>query len=171
MSEQWFYGVGGRRQGPFSGRELRALAEEGRIQPADMIWKEGIADGVPAYQVKNLFGPEVTPPEAAPPAGEVVSTRKTPADGTETAAPEEPATPPPEQRPKPEERKKYRAVALKGANIVGQDGEVVYFNRKCVKCGHQETGRSRMPIRPGTTRATFFCPKCRKPRPIEIQGQ
>jgi hypothetical protein len=161
MTEQWFYGVGGERQGPVSGRQLRELAEEGRIQPADTIWKEGVAEGVPAYQVKNLFGPEVTPPEAAPAA---------PA-GTETAEPEQAAPPPAERRPQQQERKTYRAIALKGAVIVGQDGEVVYFNRKCVKCGHQETGRSRMPIRPGTTRATFFCPKCRKPRPIEIQGQ
>jgi hypothetical protein len=175
MSDQWYYGVGGTRQGPFSGRELRALAEEGRIQPADTIWKEGVPEGVPAYQVKHLFGDEVTPPAAVAPAAaestrDEAGTRRTPADGTEAAAPEQPAQRPPEQRPPAEVKKKYRAVALKGANIVGQDGETVYFNRRCTKCGHQETGRSRMPIRPGVTRAQFFCPKCKKPRPIEIQG-
>jgi ribosomal protein S27AE len=59
---------------------------------------------------------------------------------------------------------------VRGAVIVSQDGTTVYFRKKCSQCGHEETGRSRLPIRNGVTRAGYFCPKCRKLRPVEIQG-
>jgi hypothetical protein len=78
-----------------------------------------------------------------------------------------PAPKPPVQQPPP---RKGRATAVRGAVIVSQDGTTVYFRKKCSQCGHEETGRSRLPIRNGVTRAGYFCPKCRKLRPVEIQG-
>ena len=81
--------------------------------------------------------------------------------------PEKPAAKPPVQQPPP---RKGRATAVRGAVIVSQDGTTVYFRKKCAQCGHEETGRSRLPIRNGVTRAGYFCPKCRKLRPVEIQG-
>ncbi|HEV3081194.1 MAG TPA: GYF domain-containing protein [Gemmataceae bacterium] len=86
-------------------------------------------------------------------------------------APEEqqaaPAPKAPVQQPPP---RQGRATAVRGAVIVSQDGTTVYFRKKCSQCGHEETGRSRLPIRNGVTRAGYFCPKCRKLRPVEIQG-
>src|SRR5947209_6027158 len=98
MSENWYYGFGDERQGPFSGRELRALAEEGRIQPLDTIWKEGIEQGIPAHQVKNLFVPGEAAPGEGPDAPEGAG-----AEAAEEAAPEQP--PPPPKPPTPPARK------------------------------------------------------------------
>ncbi len=61
MVDRWYYGQDNRKLGPFSAQELRALADEGRIQAMDTIWKEGVEQGVMAHRVKNLFEP--------PPAG------------------------------------------------------------------------------------------------------
>jgi hypothetical protein len=63
-----------------------------------------------------------------------------------------------------------RAMAGKGAIIVGQDGTNVQFRKKCTTCGHEDNCRSRIPIRPGTTKVGFYCSKCRKRREVEIQG-
>jgi hypothetical protein len=96
---------------------------------------------------------------------------KQPAQAPDIDAPEEtqaaPAPKAPVQQPPP---RKGRATAVRGAVIVSQDGTTVYFRKKCSQCGHEETGRSRLPIRNGVTRAGYFCPKCRKLRPVEIQG-
>jgi hypothetical protein len=61
-------------------------------------------------------------------------------------------------------------VAVKGAVIISQDGESVQYRKKCGKCGCEDASKNRMPIRNGVNRATFFCPKCRKLSPVEIQG-
>ena len=67
--------------------------------------------------------------------------------------------------------RKRRAIALKGAIITSQDGEYVQYRKKCVDCGHEDSGKSSMRIGQGVTRATFFCPKCRKLRAVELNGQ
>src|SRR5438132_913364 len=126
MTVQWYYGTGGSRHGPFSAQQLQALAAAGTIQPTDTVWKEGVAQGVPAHRVKQ-----------------------------------------PGSQPPP---KKGRAMAVRGAVIVSQDGTMVFYRKKCTQCGHEETGRNRLPIRNGVMRAGYFCPKCRKLRPVEIQG-
>jgi hypothetical protein len=83
---------------------------------------------------------------------------------------EEPAPirrPPSSQLSQP---KKGRAVAVKGAILISQDGQTIQYRKKCCKCGHEDASKNRMPIRHGLTRANFFCPKCRKLSPVEIQG-
>jgi len=57
MADQWYYGAGGERHGPFSARQLQELAADGRIRPSDTVWKEGIDQGVLAHKVRNLFLP------------------------------------------------------------------------------------------------------------------
>jgi hypothetical protein len=127
--------------------------------------------------------PEPEPREAtdAPPAeGEVAVVPADSANGTEPDAPdaeaaeakppEQPAEAPKPQPPPPGRARKAKAVALKGCIIVSQDGETVIFTKKCIVCGNTETGRSRLPVRMGVTRTTYFCRKCKKVRPIEIQG-
>jgi len=78
-----------------------------------------------------------------------------------------PTAAPPDAPPKP---KKGHAVALRGAVVVSQDGTSVQYRKKCSKCGHEDASKNRMPIRNGITRVNFFCPKCRKMLPVEIQG-
>jgi hypothetical protein len=183
MSDQYYYGYGSERNGPVSAPELRALAESGRIQPGDTIWKEGIAEGVMAARVKNLFPPDSAdalpePVEPAAPARsspELLSldnlTGLQPSgDALPAPAPSEPAQAEKKPAPPPMPVRKGRAIAAKGAIIVGQDGTSVRYRKKCIKCGYEENSTNRMPIRNGTTRVTFFCRQCRKLQPVEIQG-
>ncbi len=57
MADQWYYAKEGCKVGPFSGRELKELAACGVILPTDTVWKEGVATGVLARRVRNLFPP------------------------------------------------------------------------------------------------------------------
>ncbi len=73
-------------------------------------------------------------------------------------------------RPPPEPVRKRRAIAVKGAVILSQDGVTVHYRKKCSQCGFEDRCRSSMPIGNGTTRANFFCTQCRKGRDVQIQG-
>ncbi len=75
---------------------------------------------------------------------------------------------PPPARKKP--IRKSRATAVRGAVLIGQDGEMVQYKKKCTRCGTEESTRSTMRITIGTSRAQFFCPKCRKMSDVLIQG-
>jgi hypothetical protein len=57
MSAVWYYGTEDDRHGPYSAQQLQALAAAGTIRPTDTVWKEGVAQGVAAIRVKNLFNP------------------------------------------------------------------------------------------------------------------
>ena len=72
-------------------------------------------------------------------------------------------------RPPPQPRK-LRAVALKGAVILSQDGVDVQYRKKCSQCGFEDRCRSSMRIGNGLTRVHFYCPECRKGRDVQIQG-
>jgi hypothetical protein len=98
-----------------------------------------------------------------------ISPGLSPEDGDQ-ALDEEMAPIPAPPRAQLNQPKKGRAVAAKGAVLISQDGQTVQYRKKCCKCGHEDASKNRMPIRHGLTRATFFCPKCRKLGPVEIQG-
>jgi len=66
--------------------------------------------------------------------------------------------------------RKGRAIAVKGAVIISQDGGIVQYRKKCIKCAYEDACRIRMPIRNGVSRERFFCPKCRKLGEVIIQG-
>jgi hypothetical protein len=186
MADVWFCAQDGVRLGPFTTRELRDRAVAGRILPTDMIWKEGVVTGALAKDVKNLWpasGADSLPPVSA--AGSLVSAvESTPqpasvSTSSETHSPSpddailrsEEAPPRSGRRPPPPEKVKTgTATAGKGAIIVGQDGTRVNYKKKCTVCGHEDPGRHNMLIRQGWTRASYYCPKCRKARPVEILG-
>src|SRR5262249_43254513 len=67
-----------------------------------------------------------------------------------------------------EKARKGIVISATGAIVIGQDGRTVQFRKKCRKCGHEDNTRSTLPIRNGTSRAIFFCPKCKKPSDVEI---
>jgi hypothetical protein len=245
MADAWYFGWGNRRFGPFSEAQLMDLAERGRVQPSDIIWKEGIEKGLLAGNVKNLFRP---PPvdTVAPAAIETVALQPTPMTASIGSSRSLPSTPakfndwlasahhqkaeiPPEipdglsikpiqgldDSPSPiapatdrspdldatEDRagaaipsggnagnskpkgagnhqpsgqtqapkRTMRAVALKGAVIMNQNGEIVQYRKKCIRCAYEDQSRTSRPIRVGIHRDRFFCPKCRKMGEVEIQ--
>jgi hypothetical protein len=154
MADELYVARGKHRLGPVSAARLRAFAATGKLLPTDTIWKEGMEQPVPANRVQNLFAiPSAPVPTPIAPVPEL--------------PPALIVAPPP---PPPEQARKRRAVALSGAIILSQDGYHVQYRKKCTTCGHEEASRSTMLISNGSTRAHFFCPKCRKPRQVEIKG-
>jgi hypothetical protein len=141
------------------------------VAPPETARQEGKSDAAGMASAEETSA--ATADVAAEPIASPTGSAPAPSAASSPATEEEvsPArTNPPKPPPKPTVRK-GRATVVRGAVIAGQDGEIVYFRKKCVKCGHEETGRSRLPIRNGITRSTYFCPKCRRPQPVEIQGQ
>ena len=66
---QWYAGIGGVQQGPFDVNTLAAQVRSGAITPATLVWKQGLAQWVPAQQVPELadvFGsvPPPLPPQS-----------------------------------------------------------------------------------------------------------
>lgn len=66
MADEWHYVVDGNKTGPVSAAALKELARSGRLSPADLIWKEGMGQWIPASRVKGLF-PADSPPSTAVP--------------------------------------------------------------------------------------------------------
>ncbi|MBI1916431.1 MAG: DUF4339 domain-containing protein [Planctomycetes bacterium] len=66
MLKQFYVARNNKRVGPFSAAQLRQFAADGRLQPTDTVWKEGMEGPVPAAKVKNLF---LAPSPPTPPAG------------------------------------------------------------------------------------------------------
>ena len=79
MGDQWFYGRGSDISGPVSGAQLAGLAAAGTVLPTDMVWADGVEDGIPAGRVPELFprpaGPATMPGTraAAPKRGRAVA--------------------------------------------------------------------------------------------------
>lgn len=57
MADEWYFGWGAHRFGPFSESQLIELAQNGRVHRSDTVWKIGIAKGILAEKVGNLFPP------------------------------------------------------------------------------------------------------------------
>jgi GYF domain 2 len=168
MVDAWFYARDAHRLGPFSSAELLELATTGEIRPTDTVWKKGIAQGVLAAKVKYLF-PATQTQDVARAEASVANagvSAPVPAEASPPLAP--PKTPAPKSNLQPV--KKGRAIALTGAIVFSQDGLAVQYRKKCIKCGHVDVSKNKMLIRPGVTRASYYCPKCRKLREVTIQG-
>jgi hypothetical protein len=61
--QPWYYSQTGKQQGPVSGTKLRQLAQDGTLQPTDLLWKEGLKSWRPASELKGLvFAPPIPPP-------------------------------------------------------------------------------------------------------------
>ena len=52
--EQWYVGVGGQQQGPFDRGALAAQVRSGGLTAGTLVWKQGMAQWVPAQQVSEL---------------------------------------------------------------------------------------------------------------------
>ena len=177
--------------GPFSAAQLRRLAAAGKLRLTDTVWKEGLEkEAVSVARVKNLFPPPPAPVPPPAPEPEVSAEPFLPDPVAAVPPAPEPALPdvplwmgseeprlvpeaaPAEKPPlpTPEAPRKRRAIGLKGAILMSQDGVSVRFRKKCSVCGFEDSSQSTMLISLGVTRTTFFCRKCRKSRDVQIQG-
>jgi GYF domain 2 len=153
MSQQWFHGRGSDITGPVSRTELTELAASGSVIATDMIWEDGVEDGVPASEVPDLFPAEVAVVAEAKPLAPMGHP-----DWINPHAQHQTDT------------KLGRATAGKSTSIMGQDGKTVKFRMKCEVCGRDDASFKTIPIPHGTARASFYCKKCRKRRDCEIHG-
>jgi hypothetical protein len=175
MSDNWYIARGDQQLGPYTVFELKELGMAGQVEATDEIWKEGMPNRVPATKVKGLLPVSEIPDSGAgesAPAALAEENSEEPA-GAEPQAPKTPEQLAEERRKAAAARaatetRKRRVTASKGAIITAQDGKEVRFRKKCVTCGTEDRGKSMMPLRPGTTRTSFFCPSCRRLKPVEI---
>lgn len=67
-NNDWHYTLNGQQAAaPASPAHLKQLAASGQLQPTDLVWKEGMANWVPANSIKGLFGSSASvPPLKAP---------------------------------------------------------------------------------------------------------
>lgn len=61
---QWYYSKNNIQLGPIEEHELRSKIASGEVTPADMVWREGMADWLPSAQVSELRASSLlsTPP-------------------------------------------------------------------------------------------------------------
>lgn len=51
---QWYYSKNGTQLGPVAQSELISKLASGEVSPSDLVWKDGMADWIPAAQVADL---------------------------------------------------------------------------------------------------------------------
>jgi GYF domain 2 len=158
MGSGWYYAHDETKIGPFSGDQLKDLAASGELLPLDTVWKGGVEQGVQASRVKNLF--------AAAPAVMLATDNSSTAALVSAPTPEAPRNSPTTPA---KTVNRGRAVALRSADIVSQDGTQAKYRKKCTACGTVDSSCHTITISNKTTKANYFCPKCRKRREVVIQ--
>lgn len=63
---QWYYSKSNTQLGPVTEDELRAKLSSGEVSQADLIWKEGMADWLPASRVPEFSSRTVPPAMMSP---------------------------------------------------------------------------------------------------------
>jgi len=66
MAAQWFCQIGGQQYGPVDFPTLQAWGGEGRIQPDDLVWSEGMANWQPAKTISGLLPLSAANPPGVP---------------------------------------------------------------------------------------------------------
>lgn len=70
MSTHWYVARNQQKLGPYSSEQLKQLATDGQVSPADQVWKEGMAVWAPAGKINGLFpatARSAEPPPIPPP--------------------------------------------------------------------------------------------------------
>jgi hypothetical protein len=102
MSAEWYLARGGQqRVGPLTSQQLKQMAASGQITSNDLVWKDGMAQWVPASQVKGLVGGGSGPSPAFTnaPAPQPETAASEPEPASVVAAYEEDAGPAPSGEP------------------------------------------------------------------------
>lgn len=55
MSQNWIVERDGKKQGPFTDRQLKQMAVTGQLRPTDLVWNDGMSERVAASKIKGLF--------------------------------------------------------------------------------------------------------------------
>lgn len=58
---EWFYAKGGQQQGPVTLLNLQELIRSGALDPADLVWRQGMPDWLPASSIPELNGQATVP--------------------------------------------------------------------------------------------------------------
>ncbi len=58
VADQWFYTLGETKRGPVSGKKLKELARNGRLQPGDLVRKDEAKHWRRADKIRGLFAAE-----------------------------------------------------------------------------------------------------------------
>jgi len=67
---QWYYSKNNTQLGPVAADELRAKLVSGEVSQTDLIWKEGMADWLPAARVPEFASPATSPVPPVVPSGD-----------------------------------------------------------------------------------------------------
>ena len=51
----WYYAKGQEQFGPIGSPELKTMADDGRLTPDDLVWREGLSQWTPSSRVRGLF--------------------------------------------------------------------------------------------------------------------
>src|SRR4051794_15954538 len=62
----WYYSKGGQQSGPVSEDQMRQMVASGQVGGPDLIWREGMANWLPASQVPEFGGAGAPAAAAAP---------------------------------------------------------------------------------------------------------
>lgn len=65
---QWYYARNDQQYGPVSASELKQLADDGRLTPDDLLWREGMDAWTTAINLRGLFEPAAALKSAGAPA-------------------------------------------------------------------------------------------------------
>jgi hypothetical protein len=144
---------------PIPGNTRSGVESESSPLPADPK-STSVALGLETAPAESIPIVATAPDNAAP---AVVAENDSSTPEGKAAAPQ--ALSKSQQRP----ASKGRAVALKGADIVDQDGTRARYRMKCTECGQKDSACHTIPITNRMTKANFFCPKCRKKRDVVIE--
>lgn len=68
-TNDWYYTMGGQQQGPVPLEHLKQWLASGQIQPAELVWREGMPNWIAAQQVPELQGIAPAPIAGAQQAG------------------------------------------------------------------------------------------------------
>ncbi|MGA3065330.1 MAG: GYF domain-containing protein [Tepidisphaeraceae bacterium] len=71
MADEWFYTDNGVQAGPVEFSVLQQMAAAGKIQPSELVWKQGMPNWTAAATIPGLFPAAPSPAPASPPPGAV----------------------------------------------------------------------------------------------------
>ena len=80
---EWYYAKNGKQEGPVSAESLQGMIVSGAVAPTDLIWREGMAEWIPAGQVAEFSGGGMV----APPGGSQIPQGGVPQPGQVPGAP------------------------------------------------------------------------------------
>lgn len=92
MADEWFYVQDGQQYGPCSLEQLQSLTALGLVKPDDTLWKQGMADWLPAKLVPGLFKAPTTSTATQPVPSDAPASVPEPVAIPEPVSTPEPAT-------------------------------------------------------------------------------